>query len=444
MEHIKVSVIVPVYNTGPFLEECLDSLCRQTLKEIEIICVNDSSTDNSAEILEQYAERDDRIKVIYNEHTGYGAASARNRGLEDARGEYLSFLDSDDYFDLSMLEKAYTKAAALHADIVMYDAQRFKDQTGEYVPTEDVLRAEYIPKKEVFSGRDFPDEIYLSTIGAAWCMLVRHEHVVKHHLYFQSLYHADDFFFTYSAMSCAERMTAIHEKLLFYRVANQKSQSATKSIAPLAAIEACGKLKSWLEEKGLYPLYRKGFINVTARYFEYYVNTLDYEGFAVLYDAIKNQYIQEFELDTLKEDEYLRHRLYYWVQDIKQYNREEYLFKRLNPGGGTVFSYATDKIFPIHLISREEKVILYGAGNIGKAYYIQNIIHGYCNVAGWVDKNADQLYAPVERIDVIKTRPYDKILVAIESPKIVKEVKDSLLAMGVDEKKIVSNAALEK
>lgn len=113
----KVSVIIPVYNTEKYLVKCLESVCQQTLKDIEIICVNDCSPDNSLQILQEYAEKDSRIKIIdFNENKGVSAA--RNAGIQEARGEFLGFVDSDDFIDLNFYEKLYQKAAESGADVV--------------------------------------------------------------------------------------------------------------------------------------------------------------------------------------------------------------------------------------------------------------------------------------------------------------------------------------
>ena len=104
MDRPKVSVIVPVYNAQSHLRQCLDSIMGQTLREIEILCVDDGSTDGSAQILEEYKGCDPRLHVIMQENIGAGAA--RNRGLAEASGEYLSFLDADDFFEPDMLECA--------------------------------------------------------------------------------------------------------------------------------------------------------------------------------------------------------------------------------------------------------------------------------------------------------------------------------------------------
>ena len=114
---IKVSIIIPVYNTEKYLKKCLESVCNQTLKDIEIICINDCSTDNSLEILKEYSAKDNRIKIIdFKENKG--AAVARNTGIDEAQGEYLGFVDSDDFVDLDFYEKLYNKAIETEADVV--------------------------------------------------------------------------------------------------------------------------------------------------------------------------------------------------------------------------------------------------------------------------------------------------------------------------------------
>ncbi len=114
----KVSVIVPCYNVAPYLERCLDSLLGQTLRDIEIICIDDKSTDNSLEILNKYAEQDKRITVIAHEQNS-GVSTARNNGMAAAKGEYIGFVDPDDYVDLDFYEKLYNKATASGADITV-------------------------------------------------------------------------------------------------------------------------------------------------------------------------------------------------------------------------------------------------------------------------------------------------------------------------------------
>lgn len=117
MEETSVSVIVPCYNGEKYLRMCLDSLLRQTLKDIEIICVNDGSTDSTQAIMEEYAEKDKRIQIVTQANKGLGAA--RNVGFDLANGEYISFIDSDDWVSENFLEDLYATAIANNAEIAV-------------------------------------------------------------------------------------------------------------------------------------------------------------------------------------------------------------------------------------------------------------------------------------------------------------------------------------
>lgn len=120
-----VSIIIPVYNTEKYVERCLDSVCGQTLSDIEIICINDGSTDNSLQILHKYAEKDNRIKVI-DFKKNKGVSAARNAGIDLVMGEYIAFIDSDDYVDVDFYEKLYNKAKETEADIVKGNRRVFE------------------------------------------------------------------------------------------------------------------------------------------------------------------------------------------------------------------------------------------------------------------------------------------------------------------------------
>ena len=119
----KVSIIVPTYNVEPYLRECLDSICRQTLKDIEIICVNDGSTDGSLAIINEYATRDSRIVVLDGPNGGYG--KGMNRGLDRATGEYIGIVEPDDFIALTMYEDLYAIASEHDLDFVKADFYRF-------------------------------------------------------------------------------------------------------------------------------------------------------------------------------------------------------------------------------------------------------------------------------------------------------------------------------
>lgn len=126
----KVTVILPIYNVSQYLHECLDSVTRQTLKELEIVCVDDGSTDNSLEIIREYAAKDDRIVIITGPNGGYG--KAMNKGLDCATGEYVGIVEPDDYVSLTMFEDLYQVAKINDLDMVKADFYRFgRNETGD-------------------------------------------------------------------------------------------------------------------------------------------------------------------------------------------------------------------------------------------------------------------------------------------------------------------------
>ena len=128
----KVSIIIPVYNSDRYLRECLDSVINQTLKDIEIICVNDGSTDNSLSILEEYAQKDARIKIINQENKG--VATARNVGLKNSQGKYITFVDDDDFLDCDAYEKAIqyiNNADLVHFGIKVFGDSNYAQRDGD-------------------------------------------------------------------------------------------------------------------------------------------------------------------------------------------------------------------------------------------------------------------------------------------------------------------------
>ena len=125
---IKVSVIIPVYKTEMYIRECMDSVINQTLKDIEIICVDDGSPDDSGKILDEYAKNDNRVHVIHQKNAGVSVA--RNNGISEAKGEYIKFVDSDDFIDKETCQICYNKSKEFDADIVFHDIEG-DDHAGE-------------------------------------------------------------------------------------------------------------------------------------------------------------------------------------------------------------------------------------------------------------------------------------------------------------------------
>jgi len=161
MKQPKVSVIIPVYNLERYLRRCLDSVTRQTLTDIEIICINDGSDDGSIAMLKAYEQADPRIRVIDKENGGQGLA--RNIGIEMARGEYLGFVDGDDWIEADMYEKMYHAARKNNADLQLCTVTRL-DSKGNNIEIkcnyDRFIGRKFNSESIVFNRRDIADVLY--------------------------------------------------------------------------------------------------------------------------------------------------------------------------------------------------------------------------------------------------------------------------------------------
>lgn len=213
---IKVSVIVPVYNAEKYLKDCLESLINQTLKDIEIICINDDSTDYSSRIIKEYQEKDRRVKVICNENN-IGAAESRNKGISIAAGKYIQFVDADDYLELNSLEKMYVMAENLQLDMC-YLGMQFEPES---ILEEQSLQQSIIGKYEgIFCGKKL---IRLFTENKEFFLYLcsvfyRSSFIQENELRYKKLIVGEGGNYILRALCLAERVAVCMDKLYHYRI----------------------------------------------------------------------------------------------------------------------------------------------------------------------------------------------------------------------------------
>lgn len=272
MQTPKVSVIIPVYNAEKYLRQCLDSICKQTLSEIEIICVDDGSSDSSLEILMEYASRDSRLKIL-SQRNG-GAGSARNNGLKHATGEYLSFLDADDFFELNMLELAYQELEHYQADFVVFNSDQYRMDTGKYVKERWVLRMSDIPPYMPFTHRELTDNVFKTFVGWAWDKVYRRSFVAKHQLWFQEQRTSNDLLFVFSALVLAKRIVVLDKVLAHQRRGSKDSLSVTREKSWHCFYDALIALKKRLQDEGIFWELEQDYINYALHFCLWNLNTL--------------------------------------------------------------------------------------------------------------------------------------------------------------------------
>ncbi len=217
----KVSIILAIYNVENYLRECLNSLINQTLREIEIICVNDASTDNSLNILKEYQAKDDRIKIIDQENQGPGVA--RNKGLDIASGKYIMIVDSDDWLELDACEIAYNQIEKNGNDIVIFGYKKYYEKSDEY-KEENHLKS--------FAGQINNPQIRVSELetnffnnGYAWGKIYNRDFLQRNNIKFLPQYLCEDGPFILLSLALSNSISVINKPLYYYRVRDNSASA---------------------------------------------------------------------------------------------------------------------------------------------------------------------------------------------------------------------------
>lgn len=331
----QISIIIPIYNICPYLENCIVSVCAQTYHNLQIILVDDGSTDGSEEICDRYAAKDDRIKVIHKPNGGL--VSARKAGLRAATGKYIAYVDGDDWIEPDMYERIYHKMLAENVDIVM--CGRYEDtgnmckevyhgvEEGRYGKAE-LIRYIYpkmIAGEEFFEWGIFP---------SVWDKLFRRECVETHQMAVDDrIVMGEDAACVYPALLNAESIYVMHECLYHYR---QTTSSMVK------------RVQDYEKER---------------------------EQFHVLYQSVER---------TFQRDSY--------IYDLRQQWKKYVLFLMIPRADSLYRGYEKlDYLFPFSEVKRGSDIVLYGAGTYGQRLYKYLQKTGFCKVVAWVDRNFEEL-----------------------------------------------------
>lgn len=219
----KISIIIPNYNTEKYLPRCLDSLVAQTLQDIEIIVIDDGSTDDSVKIMNQYASQDKRIKVITQKNSG--PATARNKGLDAATGKYLMFCDSDDWYEKNMCQIMFNTIEKKHVDVVCcHNAWEFEDDLDD-IETDRVVDHYYNPK--IYGRRRLTPDVIRTTNVLLWNKIWRRDIVKQYDIRFPDGHEFDDNAFYYM-YTCAAKSIFFIKKPLYHYFLRQGSIMSTQ------------------------------------------------------------------------------------------------------------------------------------------------------------------------------------------------------------------------
>lgn len=386
----EVSVIVPIYKIEQYLPKCIESILDQSFKNFELVLVDDGSPDNCPKICDDYAKNDDRVKVVHKENGGL--LSARKAGLEAAKGEFIAFVDGDDWVDKFYLETLFKLAKANDADLVV--TGQFREFDGKIetikpkeagVYNEDKIKSYIIPNA-IYNGRFC--EHGISTY--VWNKLYRRELLYKILMDVPNeIIMGEDAAITYSYLSITKRLVISRIPLYYYR---QRHDSIVKSL-----------------ENPKIEYYRLGLL----------MNFL----------KVKLSHV----LDEQTLDSQISYYLYSQI---------------LVRTGGLIVEKSGDILFnPFLKVNQNSKIVVYSSGSFGQHILSTNVKTNYFKIIKWIDVDYHDLNIggnSVEPIGSIHEVEFDYLIIATINPSTYDSIKVELKLMGIDEEKIVNINTSEK
>ena len=354
----KVSILVPIYNVEKYLRECLDSLVNQTLQDIEIICINDGSTDNSPQIIEEYRLKDNRIRVINKENSGYGASM--NMGLALAQGEYIGIVESDDFAKTTMFEELYKTAIKNDLDIVKSDFYAYTTENNQACHTGKMHK---FKTNKVFSIKDNPK--VLTLIPSIWSAIYKRSFLENNNIKFLETPGASyqDVSFAFKTLSAADRIMFSSKAYIYYRQDNETSSVKSKSKVYAISEEFAEITKFLNENPNIKTIVNNIKLSTQFEKYKWNAKRID--------ESFRDEFIDKFQKDfqTFSETGELQKEFYELI------NQEEITMLLNNKGEFRAYidklaekeaqKRAKRKLFSIRINSARVSIILFGKQIVG-------------------------------------------------------------------------------
>lgn len=374
-----LSVIIPIYNAEKYLRECIDSVINQSYQDFELLLVDDGSEDSSMIICREYENKDDRIKVITGEHKG--PYFSRKKGVENAKGRYITFLDADDFIS----DKAYIMAEddmRKSIDIISFGMSRYFDESN--IRYEKGLISEGIYDQHGMEEKIFPSMLWDSDTNSFGMdpslgnKLYKASLLKKHYNNSKDVrfHYGEDVAVIYPLILKAKNIS-FHQEIYYYHRQRQKD---------------------------ILPPYIKD---------DLYLDKL-YELYKYLSKSMCSNKIFQKQIDL------------FYIHSVE--------LAKVKYG---IISYPENVIFPFDKIKKGERIIIYGAGNIGRLYVKQLKMLDYCDVILWADKNYELFSSEVSNPEEILEVEYDKVIIAIADQNVKKQATKSLLKLGIRRETII-------
>lgn len=382
-----LSVIVPIYNTEKYLRQCLNSIISQTYKNLDIILVDDGSTDGSGKIADEY-KSDPRVRVIHKNNEGL--IKARLEGVKNAKGEFITFVDADDWIDKNMYSEMMRQINEKNLDMVLCGMNRFYTEGKNYnsVPVlpeglydEDNLRDKVWPRMLWDCKKE------INGVDASLCSKIVKRDILSHNIREASelgIFLGEDAAVLFPTMLEIKQLLVIHDVYYYHR--QREKGIVAPYIQDNEYFEKLFILYQYLKKR----FEKSGYIKLLQTQLEL---------FCMKFIPLRKQYLESVEEKP-------------------------------------------EAIFPYMNIIEGARVIIYGAGNVGQAFVKQNEQYQFCKIVRWVDKNYFKFDKKLKIVgpEEINDAEYDYIIIAVQVAAVAKEIRDDLCSYGIPSEKIIWKA----
>lgn len=440
----KVTIIVTFYNAEKYMDQALEGMLNQTFTDIEYIFVDDGSTDATKEKLETYAADDGRIALYFHENRGPGAEREFARKM--ARGDYLLFIDSDDFFEKTLVEELYNTAIETGAEVTICGAKKYDDKSGAILSFPKAFDYRLIMTEEQYIlPIEYKENLFQITAAVLWNKLIKRDFLIQNDLYFGDWFVGDDTAVAVPALAMADRIGIVRQELLTYRINIGTSVSDVKDSRWRQIVESKDYIEDYLKKHGKFDLYKRTFHNrawlslsSTIRHMgsETYVNEL--------YAYLKGIFLPEL-IENGKEYFFDPTEYEYAISVMQSDSVLDLMLKekkKLNEHI-SLSSVAKYWLFPFDQVERGSTIILYGDGIVGKDYFSQIAMTKWCSVLQIADKDYQKHKGTVSPENMAHEKA-DYIVIAIANEKTVHAVEKWMLSVGIPQEKIVYPILLNK
>lgn len=290
----KITILVPIYNVEVYLSQCLRSLIDQTLQDIEIICINDGSTDGSLKIAQEFADNDLRIQIIDKKNTGYG--DSMNLGLKQARGKYIGILEPDDWIEEDAFETLYEKAEQDKADVVK--ANYFKVKNNH-----DVMKVEEIVTEEVINPREHREVFQF--MPAIWSAIYRRDFLIDNKINFLPTPGASyqDLSFSFKVWTLAKTVVLLPKAFVHYRIDNANS-SVNNPEKVNCVVDEYAEIETFLCERGIFADFGETMNAAKFRNYHWNFQRLDHKLAKEFYQTWREELLSAYDEGLFNKDQF--------------------------------------------------------------------------------------------------------------------------------------------